>query len=63
MISPVEEAEFVVQLLDLPFRAFEFHGYVGNRHSVEVTFPDELMERAEQFGIQRSLLMSGEAPS
>ena len=50
MISPVEEAEFVAQLLDLPFRAFEFHGYVGNRHSVEVTFTDELMERAEQLG-------------
>ena len=51
MISPVEEAEFVAQLLDLPFRAFEFHGYVGNRHSVEVTFPEQLMELVEQFGI------------
>jgi hypothetical protein len=32
-------------------------------HTASVTIPDELMERAEQFGIQRSLLMSGEAPS
>ncbi len=63
MISPVEETELVAQLSDLPFRAFEFHGYVGNRHSGEVTLPDELMGRAEQFEIQRSLLMSGEAPS
>ena len=51
MISPVEEAEFVAQLLDLPFRAFGFHDYVGDRHSVEVTFPEELMDQAEQFGI------------
>jgi hypothetical protein len=27
VISPVEEAELVAQLLDLPFRALELHGY------------------------------------
>ena len=48
--------------LELPFRAFEFHGYVSVRHSVKVKFPDELMERARQFRIQRSLLKSAHAP-
>ena len=32
-------------------------------HMASVTIPDELMERAEQFGIQTWLLMRGKAPS
>ena len=33
-LSPEEEHELVARLADLPFRPFEFQGYVGNRRIV-----------------------------
>jgi alkylated DNA repair dioxygenase AlkB len=33
-ISPEEEAELAARLAELPFRAFEFHGFTGNRRTV-----------------------------
>jgi alkylated DNA repair dioxygenase AlkB len=34
LITPAEEAALVSALADLPFRPFEFHGYVGKRRVV-----------------------------
>ena len=34
LISPAEEAELLAHIRDLPFRAFEFHGYSGNRRVI-----------------------------
>ena len=33
-LSPDEEAELAGQFTRLPFRPFEFHGYVGNRRTI-----------------------------
>ena len=34
LISPAEERALLAQIRELPFRAFEFHGYTGNRRVV-----------------------------
>ena len=34
LISRAEEAELVAQFAELPFREFEFHGYLGKRRTV-----------------------------
>jgi alkylated DNA repair dioxygenase AlkB len=34
LIAPEEEAELAAHLAALPFRPFEFHGYVGNRRTL-----------------------------
>jgi alkylated DNA repair dioxygenase AlkB len=34
LISPVEEARLVEAIADLPFKPFEFHGYLGKRRVV-----------------------------
>jgi alkylated DNA repair dioxygenase AlkB len=34
LITPEEEAELVARMAELPFRAFEFQGYLGNRRTV-----------------------------
>ena len=33
-VAPEEEAELAARLAELPFRAFEFHGFTGNRRTV-----------------------------
>jgi alkylated DNA repair dioxygenase AlkB len=33
-VSPEEEAELAARLAQLPFKAFEFHGFTGNRRTV-----------------------------
>ena len=38
LISPAEEAALVGHLAVLPFRPFEFHGYLGNRRTVSFGF-------------------------
>jgi alkylated DNA repair dioxygenase AlkB len=51
LITPAEETELVTALEDLPFRAFEFHGYVGKRRVVsfgmEYDFAHEQVRPAE----------------
>ena len=34
LIAPEHESELVAHFVDLPFRAFEFHGYIGKRRTV-----------------------------
>ena len=51
LITPAEETELVTALEDLPFRAFEFHGYVGKRRVVsfgwQYDFAGERVHRTE----------------
>jgi alkylated DNA repair dioxygenase AlkB len=50
LISPAEEQDLLGHLAGLPFRAFEFHGFVGRRRVVsfgwEYDFSREQVERA-----------------
>jgi len=50
LITAAEEGELLERLSDLPFRAFEFHGYVGRREVVsfgwEYDFGRERIHRA-----------------
>lgn len=34
LITPVQEADLIAQIRELPFREFEFHGYTGKRRVV-----------------------------
>jgi len=51
LISPDEETDLLQRLSGLPFRAFEFHGYVGKRRVIsfgwEYDFSREKVRRAE----------------
>lgn len=51
LVSPAGEAELLEELSGLPFRAFEFHGYVGKRRVVsfgwEYDFGQEKVHRTE----------------
>lgn len=41
LISPVYEQELIAHLRDLPFKEFEFHGYLGKRRVVSFGFQYE----------------------
>jgi alkylated DNA repair dioxygenase AlkB len=51
LISPADETELVANFRDLPFREFEFHGYLGKRRVVSFglryDFADREMHRVE----------------
>jgi alkylated DNA repair dioxygenase AlkB len=51
LLSAQDEGELVVRFADLPFRAFEFHGYVGRRRVVsygwQYDFNDEKLRKTE----------------
>jgi alkylated DNA repair dioxygenase AlkB len=51
LLSPDDERELVARFADLPFRAFEFHGYVGRRRVVsygwQYDFNDERLRKTE----------------
>ena len=51
LVSPAEERELLEQLAGLPFREFEFHGYVGKRRVIsfgwQYDFSKEQLHRAE----------------
>ncbi len=51
LVSPAEERELLGQLAGLPFREFEFHGYVGKRRVVsfgwQYDFNEEQVHRVE----------------
>jgi alkylated DNA repair dioxygenase AlkB len=51
LLSPDDERELVARFADLPFRAFEFHGYVGRRRVVsfgwQYDFNDEKLRKTE----------------
>lgn len=51
LISPADEAALVEKIATLPFRPFEFHGYLGNRRTVSFgfryDFGDQRMHDAE----------------
>lgn len=46
LISPAEEAEILAHIRELPFRAFEFHGYTGNRRVVSFGWKYDFEKRA-----------------
>jgi alkylated DNA repair dioxygenase AlkB len=52
LISPAEETELLEKLSELPFRPFEFHGYVGKRRVIsfgwEYDFAVERVHRVEE---------------
>jgi alkylated DNA repair dioxygenase AlkB len=51
LLSSDDERELVARFADLPFRAFEFHGYVGRRRVVsygwQYDFNDERLRKTE----------------
>ncbi len=51
LLSPEYERELVARFADLPFRAFEFHGYIGRRRVVsygwQYDFNDEKLRKTE----------------
>jgi alkylated DNA repair dioxygenase AlkB len=51
LLSPEYERELVARFAELPFRAFEFHGYVGRRRFVsygwQYDFNDEKLRKTE----------------
>ena len=51
LIAPAEESALIVGIAALPFRPFEFHGYLGNRRTVSFgcryDFGDRAMHEAE----------------
>ena len=46
LISPAEEAALIKHIAVLPFRPFEFHGYLGNRRTVSFGFRYDYGDRA-----------------
>jgi len=52
LISPLEEQRLLDQISSLPFREFEFHGFVGKRRTVSFgwryDFAREQLQRAEE---------------
>ena len=51
LISTGEEAELLAHIRELPFRAFEFHGYTGNRRVVSFGWKYDFEKRTlEQAG-------------
>ena len=48
IITAAEERELVAQLAELPFKPFEFHGYLGNRRIVSYGWRYDYSARAVQ---------------
>lgn len=46
LISPAEEAALIERIGGLPFKPFEFHGYLGNRRTVSFGFRYNYSDRA-----------------
>ena len=47
LISPDEEQALVVEMAHLPFRAFEFHGFLGRRRTVSFGWSNRLHTAVE----------------
>lgn len=46
LVSPAEETALIEDIAVLPFRPFEFHGYLGNRRTVSFGFRYDYSDRA-----------------
>ena len=46
LITPAEEAALIEEIAALPFRPFEFHGYLGNRRTVSFGYRYDFSDQA-----------------
>ena len=57
LISRNDESALVERVRELPFREFEFHGYVGKRRVVsfgwKYDFSSQSLQRAEEIRLER----------